>query len=94
MKTKQKQGRKSAARLVMGLIAQNGWADGQAKDSLARAVKAVKAAFPKSKFGLSQYSWYLSRYRRQRKLRLDTAHIVQVPAARKAARKGKKARAS
>lgn len=91
---KEKSAKPSIARTVMGLIHDGRLDTKEGKDEALKVVNAVKKQFPKSKFGLTHYFWYLSRFRRQKDLGLKTDHLVLVEGGKKGkAKTNKKAKA-
>lgn len=80
---KEKSAKPSIARAVMGMIKGGHLDTKEGKDEALKVVNKVKGQFNKSKFGLTHYFWYLSRYRRQKELGLPTDHLVQIESGKK-----------
>lgn len=73
-----KEVRMTISRMVMKSINVEKLYTKEGKEGGLKVTVNVKKAFPKSKFDLTQYYWYLSRNRRQRKLGLPTDRLVVI----------------
>lgn len=86
MKDKKKQEKKprnSISRLVFRMIREGHLYVKEGKDEGLKVAAAVKKQFTKAKFDLTQYFWYLSRFRRQKKLGLSLDHLVAIDGGKK-----------
>ena len=78
-KTKEpKAPRKTIAGMVLKLIKDGKLFEGHGKEAGLKVVEVVKKEFPKSKFSLTHYFWYISRYSRQVSQKLGTDHLYVV----------------
>ena len=66
------------AGFVMKAIHDGKLYEGKGKEAGLKVVEDVKKEFPKSKFSLSHYYWYISRYSRQVSQKLGTDHLYVV----------------
>jgi hypothetical protein len=74
-------GRPSIVKLVFAQIRKKRLYLKDGKTGAPEVIQAVRASFPHNrKFGLLDYAWCLSRFRRQRKAGLPTNRIVPIPA--------------
>jgi hypothetical protein len=81
-------GRGTATRLIFSLIRARKFHLNESKNSAVEVVQAVRTKFPHLKFSISQYPWYLSRFRRQLRLGLPTTRLVKIPKAKRKRRPG------
>lgn len=76
-----KKDKKTISRLAFRLIKENRLDEKGAKDG-SMIVAQVRKSFPKSKFDTGHLSWYLSKYRAQKKKRLGLECLHQLTKAR------------
>ena len=77
-KNKSRQSKGSIAQLVLGLIKSKNLEESSGKDAATILLPVVKRQFPGSKFSISHVYWYLARYRRQLRAKVDTNHLVEL----------------
>lgn len=68
----------SISRMVFKLITIGKLDTKEGKDEALKVISAVKKQFHRTKFDMTQYFWYLSRYRRQKGLGLPLTHLVVI----------------
>lgn len=75
----QRAARNSVSRFVLKLIKDGRLYRQKGKGKAGEILALVHARFPGSKFSVSMYLWYRSRFRRQKYLGLPTSYLVKIP---------------